>query len=220
MQFNIPAEHKNASGVYVIRNTTNRRVYVGSTVNLRRRFNGHRAALISNTHHNGPLQRYFNKYGAGGLSFNLLELVALDANELAKVEQHYITLFNAAHRKTGFNIDPQVYPSPKLSESTKKKLARKRGPLSEQHKLKLSEYAKGRTPPTKGKKLSAEHRAKIGIGQLGRASPMKGRKASEETRQKLSLARTGKKQSPETIAKRNASRQRYFENRQAKPAPS
>ena len=41
MQFNIPAEHKNASGIYIIRNSVNRKVYVGSAKSFYERYHGH-----------------------------------------------------------------------------------------------------------------------------------------------------------------------------------
>lgn len=71
-----------------------------------------------------------------------------------------------------------------------KKPARKRGPLSEKHKAKIS-------AAKKGKPFSAEHKANI-------AAANKNRTVSDETRAKLSAANKGKTFSAETRAKLSA----------------
>jgi len=57
------------SGIYEIRNLTDGKVYVGSAVNLRQRFNKHNGALRSGSHFNPHLQNAYNKYGADSFSF-------------------------------------------------------------------------------------------------------------------------------------------------------
>jgi len=104
------------------------------------------------------------------------------------------------------------------------------GPMSEEHKAKISEAHKGKRisdehraaisatlrgrPSTKkGISLSEETKSKISVALKGRASPLKGRTLSDETRSKISMALmgnkngtgntywTGKKHSSETKAK-------------------
>ena len=87
-----------------------------------------------------------------------------------------------------------------------------RGPKSEEFKLKMrgrklsSETLEKRSATRKGYVTSNETKAKISVSLKGRPSPTKGIKASDETRAKLSAARKGIKKSPESIAKRTATR--------------
>jgi len=51
------------SGVYQIRCKSNGKIYIGSAVNLRQRWDGHRRALRKQRHHNVHLQAAWNRYG-------------------------------------------------------------------------------------------------------------------------------------------------------------
>lgn len=75
MIFCIQAENYNSSGIYIIRNTIDNRVYVGSAINLIRRYYTHLCDLKSNKHHNARLQNFVNKYGIEILRFQLLKIV-------------------------------------------------------------------------------------------------------------------------------------------------
>ena len=61
------------SGIYEIRNTTNGNRYVGSAVNLKRRWSDHKKRLLGGTHRNEHLQRAWNKYGEDAFEFDVLE---------------------------------------------------------------------------------------------------------------------------------------------------
>jgi group I intron endonuclease len=121
MQFNIPAEYKNASGVYIIRNSVNSKVYVGSARNFWNRYQGHRSNLRRNKHHNKHIQNFYNKYGEDAFNFNLLELVPDEVNELVKAENAHIKAFDSASPSKGFNNMPASFPA-RHSENTKTKL--------------------------------------------------------------------------------------------------
>jgi group I intron endonuclease len=75
MQFNISDEHKNASGVYIIRNTVNDKVYVGSAKKSSSRYSGHLYQLRKGVHHSVTLQRFVQKYGLEALVFDRLREV-------------------------------------------------------------------------------------------------------------------------------------------------
>jgi predicted GIY-YIG superfamily endonuclease len=51
------------SGIYVIANTINGKVYVGSAVHLAARIRDHSMRLSRGIHPNGKLQRAWSKYG-------------------------------------------------------------------------------------------------------------------------------------------------------------
>lgn len=63
-------------GVYTIHNIVNHHCYIGSTTDLRKRFDLHRHLLRSGRHHSPHLQAAWNKYGEG--SFALLRLALID----------------------------------------------------------------------------------------------------------------------------------------------
>lgn len=72
MELNIDNELLNYSGVYIIKNTIDKRTYIGSTNCFRTRYNSHKRALNNNKHTNKHLQCFVNKYGINKLSFNIL----------------------------------------------------------------------------------------------------------------------------------------------------
>ena len=77
--------------IYKISNTIDDRVYIGSTVNLDKRWSEHKRDLLKNRHQNIHLQRFVNKYGLDCLSFNIIEEV--DNNILIR-EQFYLDNIN------------------------------------------------------------------------------------------------------------------------------
>lgn len=62
-------------GIYSIKSKLNGKVYIGSSVDIYRRWEKHRAQLRTNKHHSQHLQNHFNKYGEQDLVFNVLEVV-------------------------------------------------------------------------------------------------------------------------------------------------
>lgn len=55
--------------VYEIRNKENNRVYIGSTVDLEKRWSSHRAALKGGYHSNKELQKDYDKFGINSFEF-------------------------------------------------------------------------------------------------------------------------------------------------------
>jgi len=74
--------------VYKISNSVDDRVYIGSTVNLNRRWLEHRRDLSNNRHGNAHLQNFVNKYGLNSLIFEILD--ECDNSNLLTREQYYL----------------------------------------------------------------------------------------------------------------------------------
>lgn len=119
------------SGIYKWTCTANRKVYIGSAVNLRLRWRDHRSALRNDRHVNALLQRSWNKYGEDTFVFEVIELVL--APFLLEREQYYLDRLKSYDRNKGFNIYSKA-GSPygrvvseesrrKMSESHKKRVA-------------------------------------------------------------------------------------------------
>ncbi len=69
------------TGIYEIVNTVNGKRYVGSSVNLRKRWDGHRFKLRKGAHHSPYMQASWNKYGEASFVFRPL-LICDQANLL------------------------------------------------------------------------------------------------------------------------------------------
>lgn len=179
----------NNTGIYKIVNIKNGKVYVGSAVDIKRRWLEHKILLIKGIHHSKYLQNSFNKEGIENFLFEVVEECPKDS--LIEREQYWIDLFNS--HNDGYNSNPKAGNSlgRKHSEETKQKMSNSRRgkKLSEEHKKKLGEKSKG-NKNNLGKKQSKETIEKRVIKTIGR-------KNSEETKQKMSEAQKGKSKSEE-----------------------
>lgn len=165
------------SGVYLITCTTNNKIYIGSSVNITRRWHWHKTALRRRKHHSVLLQRAWNKYGEECFTFSVLE--KCKPSECLKREQVWLDALCACDPSRGYNTARNT------SAPTKGRA------ISAEHRAKIGAAHKGmKRPPEHGRKISEAR---------------KGKPLSEEHRAKLSAAHKGKKQSPELIAKRTRS---------------
>jgi group I intron endonuclease len=78
------------SGIYIIKNTIDERVYVGSAVDLKKRKWSHLGQLKRKNHHCAHLQNFANKHGIDTLYFEVLEYVE-DKDNLIEREQFYLS---------------------------------------------------------------------------------------------------------------------------------
>lgn len=81
-----------ASGIYVIRNIINNKIYIGSSSNLIKRIRIHKSKLKSNKHHSAILQNSYNKYGEESFEYEIVEYV-MDNSMLGDREQVWIDFF-------------------------------------------------------------------------------------------------------------------------------
>ena len=78
----------NVSGVYVIRNTVNGKMYVGSSKNIRTRLTAHLNMLKKGIHHSIDLQVDFNEFGEDKFESEIL--IECPSSEARKYEEEYI----------------------------------------------------------------------------------------------------------------------------------
>ena len=93
---------RNVSGIYIIKNTINDKVYIGSAVCIKQRFIGHKNQF-KKQRHNDRFQNFVNKYGLDTLVFEIIEYVN-DIDRLIKREQYWIDYYQSYKSKKGFNI--------------------------------------------------------------------------------------------------------------------
>jgi group I intron endonuclease len=76
------------SGIYKIVNKIDGKYYVGSSQNIKYRWERHKSNLNKNKHWNKHLQNAYNKYGRDNFEYVVIEYVTI--SELLKTEQVYL----------------------------------------------------------------------------------------------------------------------------------
>lgn len=221
------------SGIYIIKNLANNKIYIGSAVDIAKRWRRHKKDLNKNKHHSELLQRAWNKYGKENFKFEVIQEV-LNIIHLLSYEQVYLNYYKSYENDKRYNICRTAGSQLGLSrtEETKLKIAnsllsnnpfkgKKHKPetieylrkintgkkMKEETKQKIREKLSGENAPNYGKKFSDETRAKI-----GKASSE--RKHTEDSKKKMREKRTGRKHDQETLNKMSKSqRERYKNNK-------
>lgn len=141
--------YKDKSGIYMIKNLVNGKVYIGqTTMRFVKRFWHHRWMLNHNKHDNIHLQSAWNKYGQDNFEFSVIYVLENDES-LDSLEKDYIAKYNAID--FGYNIQAggNVVLCNYIPEASRKKvgeLNRQRllgTKLSEKTRLKMSEQRIG-----------------------------------------------------------------------------
>ena len=106
-------------GIYQIQSRIKpSRIYIGSAVNITKRWAQHLERLRKRIHHSRKLQRHYNKYGESDLMFSMV--LTCDREHLIEHEQYFLDTL-----KPYFNTSPNAYSQLGLkhSEATKKKIS-------------------------------------------------------------------------------------------------
>ena len=82
------------SGVYQIVNIATGKIYIGSSVDLYRRYYIHYGSLTRDRHENPKLQRAWNKYGEDCFDFYIVEFLPKDKNLIREREQFWVDKVN------------------------------------------------------------------------------------------------------------------------------
>lgn len=198
----IPTHHEKGSDhmtscIYAIYGP-NDKVYIGSAIDVNRRWANHRHYLEQGTHYNLHLQRAWKKHGANAFAFAVVEKVAI-AELLIEREQSHLDhwfgsqpeqLYNVRRTaESNFGLRHSTETRRKMSQSGK--VAHRGRTLSEKERQHLTRMSAS----NKGRKRSPEFCRRISERQRNLV-------VSAETRRKLALANIGKRQSRETVEKR------------------
>lgn len=126
------------SGIYMIKSLVHiERYYIGSAVDLNKRWYKHKLELSKNIHKNKILQNHYNKYGENNFKFTIIE--QCKENELLNREQYYIDTFNPYFNicKIAYSrLGKKSYPT-NIIKIRKKPKWYKRQPCSEETKEKI-----------------------------------------------------------------------------------
>jgi group I intron endonuclease len=208
----MPIDYKK-TGIYFIKNTITKKYYIGSSINIQKRFWQYDFLLRNKKCHSPKLQNSYNKYGKDNFEFGLIEECIKD--DLKDKEAEWIKHFNSVDN--GYNCSNDTT----CSTRGRKMTAEERLALSKRNKerwknddgkmLAISQTnAKKATEKRRGSKNSTEHNLAISLANRGsnhseltkqRISASKkekpfrywlGKKRSVEDRLKMSLSHIGK----------------------------
>lgn len=124
-------------GVYIINNKINNHNYIGSSVNIKKRFSRHKTDLRKNKHPNRYLQRAWNKYGEENFEFIHIEHITYP-DQIRKREIRNINLYGGDYNLDKVNLDGIFYHTQEtkdLMSSLAK--GKKKKPMSEEGKANI-----------------------------------------------------------------------------------
>lgn len=162
------------SGVYIIKNKINNKVYIGSSIHIPKRWKEHIRHLDSNEHTNQYLQNSWNQNGKDNFEFLIAE--ECDIENLLIVEQKWLDTTKSYEPENGYNICQ--YAGNTLGRFHTEEARKK---ISENHH-----------------DVSGENNPMFGV-----PSPNFGKRHSEETKNKISQKLKGKKSWNEGKTKEN-----------------
>ena len=143
------------TGIYQIKSIKTGRIYIGSAINIKTRWNRHKNDLFKNVHHSSFLQRHYNKYGIDDLVFSVIEFCKKE--ELLLKEQVYLDSLNCEFNTC--KIAGSCYGIKK----------------SEEFKRKISVLTSGENNPTYGLERTKEWRDNISKANQGQKAWNKGK---------------------------------------------
>lgn len=109
--------YTNNCGVYKITNIINGKVYIGKSINIKSRWDGHKNDLKNNKHHSFHLQKAYNKYGKNSFKHEIL--VSCSPEYYGSIENKFINIYESDNRKYGYNI---ITNENKFPEESRNKL--------------------------------------------------------------------------------------------------
>lgn len=182
------------SGIYLIFNRISKRLYVGSSINVWRRFYEHLKQLRNGTHTNIYLLRAFRKYGEQAFKFSLLERVT-DLSILLAREQYWMdklknkyNLLPKAGNRLGFQHS--LSTKRKISARTKGKNMGIQNPMFHRSIYDAWVIKFGEV---KAKQLLADYSHNMSQRVMGQRNGFYGRKHTPATLKLLSGRLTGRK---------------------------
>ena len=114
-------------GIYKITNAITGEFYIGSSKNIKKRWNEHKCQSKWNEQPNNPMYLDMQEYGKDKFEFEILEEVEED--KLKEMEQHYIELLKPTYNNinaNGFDIERRKKYKKEYDKSDKRKKYQKK----------------------------------------------------------------------------------------------
>jgi len=93
----------NKIGIYRIINIKNGKFYIGSSINITKRWYDHKRTLRKGIHDNDYLQKSWNKYGENNFEFNIIEIIE-NVTDLLIREQYHLDVMKPFDKDKTYNI--------------------------------------------------------------------------------------------------------------------
>lgn len=93
------------SGIYKIQSKTTGKIYIGESLNIKKRKIRHFTDLRQGRHTNLYLQRHVNKYGIDDITFDIIEVLPSDKEYLSIREIFWIDFYKSSEIESGFNLN-------------------------------------------------------------------------------------------------------------------
>lgn len=179
------------SGIYKIFDVYTHFVYVGSAVNISKRWQWHIKDLKANKHRNKYLQNAWNKYGENAFRFQIIE--CCNKEQLIELEQSWINVLNCV-RPNGYNLAPKAGSSLGIKRSAETKEKQRQLKLGKKQK---PEHVEAKRQANIGvKRRSEQEKQALKERSLGNKFAL-GYKQTEKAKSKISATHKGKPKSEE-----------------------
>jgi group I intron endonuclease len=195
------------TGIYLITNLTNQKVYVGQAINIQSRWQVHKKQLVNNTHVNQHFQRAWNKCGALQFSFRIIEECAPE--QLGYLEQQYIAVCQSNKEQFGYNKTQGGGGILGYRHKRKAKQAIRNSLFGNKYSLGIKQSVatvNRRAAKLVGRKHSRNAKKKMRIAATDR-------KHTEATKEKIRNQRTGTHAKPETKLKLKKAAKKQWESK-------
>lgn len=160
--------------IYIIINLINSKIYIGQTINLKRRIRSYKNTSCKCQKH---LYNALKKYGVSNFEIQILD-VAPNQEVLNFLECFYIDILNSTNKEIGYNLTRGRNCKKHLGEKSRRKAIDTRC-----------------RPRTQEEKDLIAKSTKKAMGNEIVKNKMKGPKSAEH-KQKMSMSKTGKKTRP------------------------
>jgi hypothetical protein len=107
-------EREKPAGIFQVKNVTNGKILLGSSLNLEGPLNSHRFMLTIGKHRNEELQKEWNEFGADSFVFEVLEVVKVTGDpgfnlndELSLLEEIWLEKLHPFGER-GYNRDTHI----------------------------------------------------------------------------------------------------------------
>ena len=146
------------SGIYKITNTITGDFYIGSSKDVKRRWESHKWQSTWKQHPNNPMYQDMKRYGTDSFVFQVIEEV--EVGSLKEKEQQFIETLNPTYNNynaKGLNIEKQKEARKKYEKTEKRKKYQKEYQKEYQKSEKYKEYQKEYRKSDKFKKYQKEY---------------------------------------------------------------
>lgn len=173
---------KKISGIYQIKNIINNKIYIGSSVDIKNRWQKHISELRRGKHSNKHLLESYKTHGEQNFEFSILEEVK-ELDNLILKEQYYLDFYKSYEKENGYNLR-KIADSNYGYKHTKESIEKFR--TASTGKTHTEEVKKRISLANKGRIFSEETKLKMSLAKKGKSNHWKGKKRTEKQKKFIS----------------------------------